>query len=498
MLFDYDDTNIESIYNYAKKLEGMTFQEILDEYESSDAKYYVNPKTLGTSVAEPPAPFKYNTKAKGQLGNFLEEFYFGYYQNSDQEPDFKEVGVELKATPIDILKNGKQSAGERLSITNVPYNRPVEDDFYKSHVWAKIKQILLIHYIRDKSKDRMDYPIKYVNLFTPPQDDLSIIIQDYLKIIGKIKAGKAHELSESDTLYLGACTKGSTALKSQVPQYYGDRTLAKKRNYCFKRQYMDYVLHEYVEKDKVPYESIVKNNNLDVSKSFEEQIVDLINKHAGQTDEELCKQYDVPYTNNKAMWTTLAYRMLGIKNNRAEEFIKANISVRIIRIETNGKNKESISLTPFKFKDLAKEEWEDSEFCNYFEETKFLFVIYKSNGTNYNLFKAELWNMPYADLYGEAMKGWQAIHDKIVSGVTFTVDGDKVLNDIPGMNDNEIIHMRPHANKSAYKLKNGYEKGNIDRDADELPDGQWMTKQSFWLNNKYILKQLKVGKQEEN
>ena len=32
--------------------------------------------------------------------------------------------------------------------------------------------------------------------------------------------------------------------------------------------------------------------------------------------------------------------------------------------------------------------------------------------------------------------------------------------------------------------------GNVERDANELPDGQWMTTQSFWINNKYILSQL--------
>ena len=43
MLFDYDDTNIDSIFKYAKKLEGMTFQEVLDEYKKSSQKIYINP-----------------------------------------------------------------------------------------------------------------------------------------------------------------------------------------------------------------------------------------------------------------------------------------------------------------------------------------------------------------------------------------------------------------------------------------------------------------------
>ena len=29
MLFDYDDTDINSIFEYAKKLEGMTFQQVM-------------------------------------------------------------------------------------------------------------------------------------------------------------------------------------------------------------------------------------------------------------------------------------------------------------------------------------------------------------------------------------------------------------------------------------------------------------------------------------
>ena len=35
MLFDYDDRSIDSIFEYAKRLEGMTFNEISDEYNHS-------------------------------------------------------------------------------------------------------------------------------------------------------------------------------------------------------------------------------------------------------------------------------------------------------------------------------------------------------------------------------------------------------------------------------------------------------------------------------
>ena len=139
----------------------------------------------------------------------------------------------------------------------------------------------------------MLYKIMYVNLFTPPADDLSIIIEDYKKIIGKIESGKAHELSESDTLYLGACTKGSTAAKSMRPQNYGYHTPAKKRNFCFKRNYMDYVLHKYVLRDAVPCENIITDRGALKTRTFEDIITGKIFHYAGKTDMQLCMLFDI-------------------------------------------------------------------------------------------------------------------------------------------------------------------------------------------------------------
>ena len=52
-------------------------------------------------------------------------------------PISQKVGMELKQTCLNKKKNGEYSAGERLSITNISYNEPVEHDFYKSHLWKK-------------------------------------------------------------------------------------------------------------------------------------------------------------------------------------------------------------------------------------------------------------------------------------------------------------------------------------------------------------------------
>lgn len=477
-MFDYDDTSPESILEYAKRLEGMTFLEVLELYCAHE----------GISMESQQVK---DTRAKGQLGNFLEKYYFGYDNNGRQEADFKAAGVELKQTCIDVKKDGSYTAGERLSITNISYKEPVEPDFDKSHVWEKIRRMLLVHYIRDKSVSRMLNRIKFVNLFTPPKEDLDIIIEDYKKIIEKLESGKAHELSESDTLYLGACTKGTTAQKSTIPQYYGKHLPARKRNFCLKRNYMDYVLHQYVLQDAVPYERVIKGKL--GKNSFEDVILEKITKHVGKSDRQLCAYYDREYNNNKAQWVDLSYRMLGIKGNHVEEFEKANIVVKSIRLEENGAMKESMSFPPFQFLDIINQDWEDSDIYEYFSETKFLFVVFKRKSNEYVLRGACFWNMPAVDLDGEVRKGWENVKDAIKRGIRFRINPNgTVSNSLPGKKDNRIIHVRPHANKAAYSLSNGFVRGNVERDANQLPDGQWMTTQSFWINNDYILEQLNI------
>ena len=133
----------------------------------------------------------------------------------------------------------------------IPYDRPIDIDFDSSHLWQKCKKILLVYYHRDKTINKYDQKIEYVRLFTPPKEDLKIIRDDYEKIVSYIRSGRADELSEGLTTYLGAATKGSTEARSWVDQYYphveDDGTVthrkAKKRAISFKRQYMDYVLH---------------------------------------------------------------------------------------------------------------------------------------------------------------------------------------------------------------------------------------------------------------
>ena len=134
--------------------------------------------------------------------------------------------------------------------------------------------------------------------------------------------------------------------------------------------------------------------------------------------------------------------MLGIKSNQADEFIKANIAVKTIRLGENEAIRESMSFPPFKFKELVSKEWEDSDLYKYFSETSLLFIIFKKKDSEYVFKGCQFWNMPYNDLNTIVFDGWNAIRNQIIDGITFIKKKNKlgivVSNNLPKKSDNPI------------------------------------------------------------
>lgn len=488
-LDDYDSTNVDSIFNYSKQLIDKTFKEIIEIDVSSQSVLRDENDLENSEIA---------LRNKGNLGQIIEKYFFHYECNSDSRADFPDAGVELKVTPFEYKKNGDIRAGERLVLSNISYDNEMSETLYESHLWEKCKLLLLVYYFRDRGlDDKLKYKIKYVYLFTPDEVDLAIIKNDYEVISRKVIEGKAEELSESLTFYLGACTKGATADSSWSRQFYPPYSLAKKRAFCYKNSYMTIVLKKYIVPNVVERETIVKNIIELREKTFAELVIEKIKRYRGKLDWELCKIFDCKYGDRKALWSELVYRMLGIKSNKAEEFQKANVVVKVIRLEENDKIRESMSFPTFTYKGIIQETWETSKLNEYFEMTKFLFVVFKRKRDHYYLKGATFWNMPYSDLNTEVKEGWEKVVDTIKNGVKLTVSENKngkkiVKNNLPKKSDNKIVHVRPHTARSYHEFNDGtiISDGGSRSNANQLLDGTWMTNHCFWLNNDYILKQI--------
>jgi len=63
--------------------------------------------------------------------------------------------------------------------------------------------------------------------------------------------------------------------------------------------------------------------------------------------------------------------------NCTEEFLKANNTLKTIRVEENSTIQQCMSSPYFDFEDMVKQEWEDSDFRNLFATQKFLLAIFK-------------------------------------------------------------------------------------------------------------------------
>ncbi len=485
----YDENDKNSIYEYALKLIGKNFREIRDNY-------YKNTLNDNFLLNEDYFDGDYLTdsyddiKRKGGLGELLEEMYFGYKPDNLSQPDFNKANLELKVSPYKINKNKTLSAKERLVISMIGYYDIINQDFYSSSVWKKLENILLIYYLWEEDKEKLDYLINYVYPFSPSQQDLKIIINDYNKIRQQVFDGKAHELSESSTLYLGAVTKAAdSSVRTSQPF---SNIPAKPRAFSLKSSYMTALLREKISKDSD--ESILKNKIVD---DFETYIIDTINNNKTKTKEELIRQYyGSKKISSKNIYNLLTYKMLGVNTDNAMEFEKANIVVKTIRIENNNKIKESMSFPAFKVMNLIKENWKESTIYNFFSNTRFLFVVYRRVGKTYALHGSMFWHMPSQDLENIVFKEWQKTQNIFKEGVKFKFkeSGKKIIvsTNLPKLSNTEILHVRNHSQKSAY-LVNGtkYGSGKLKIDSDLLPNGDRISKQCFWLNNKYILKQIK-------
>ena len=473
---NYDSKDKDSIYNYATHLKGRSFKNIIEE--SPNSNYDTG--------------YDANHKHKGNLGEIVEEYYFDYKPDSLAQADFPEAKVELKVTPYKVNKNQTLAAKERLVISMINYHNIVEMDFYNSNVWKKIENILIIYYKWEKElQDNLDYLIDYVYMYNPSEQDLKIIQKDFYDIKKMVMIGEAHNLSEAQTLYLGAVTKSSNSQKRTTQP--NSEIQAKPRAFSLKSSFMTNLLRTKIIPAQEKLDSIIKN---DTVQDFEQFVLNSLKLYKGISVEKLFNKYfGSSNLAAKNQYSLLILRILGVKTNNAEEFEKAGIKIKTIRVQENNTIKEHMSFPHFKVLDLIEEEWYTSGVKEQFEETKFLFIIFKELKGVFYFHDAKFWNMDQEDIDTVLKKEWSIVHSTFVNGIELTPTAQKngiiINNNLPKASKTKILHVRPHTSKSFYLIDDKqYGSGTLSGNSDLLPNGNRMTKQCFWLNKSYILEQI--------
>lgn len=458
------------------------------DYTSKDSILEYAQQMLGKSLRElHPEANAYST-GKGRLGQSVEKFHFGYTPNSEAEPDFEEAGVELKCTSLKINGDGSTVAKERLVLNIIDYVKEAQTTFFNSSFWHKNKLLLLMFYLHETNVNVIDLIFKIVRLWDFPDVDRKIIEDDWNKLHWKMSHGLAHEISEGDTLYLGACTKGSKAGKNMRYQLLPGAPKAQQRAYSIKQKYintiiLDSLLHPEMcngiylsdkERRKIARTTNEASNLVNSlseykeDETFEQLVERRFSPYYGKNIYEIETMTGWEISNNpKSISNKVIHAILGVKTPKIMEFEKANLQQKSIRLEASGVLKESMVFSQIDYKGIVnEEEWEDSVLYDTLTQ-RFLFIVFRKDHSKDNkkavLEKVFFWAMPTKDL--EIAKAfWKDTKEKIAADD---------FSHFWKLSDHNICHVRPKAQNNEDRM--------------EAPSGRMVTKKGYWLNAEYIL-----------
>ncbi len=444
----YDKKDLQSILRRASKLTGNTLRDFIESGEV----------VIG------------GLNTKGYFGQLVESGYFLLDNNSSPLPDFQEVGLELKVTPIKQVGSDFVSK-ERLILGIINYDEVPTRHF---NVFSdKDSHILIVFYLWTEDTDVYDYRFLKVVDWRPSEEELRIIHEDWDVIEGYIMRGEAHLLSERHTKYLAACTKGAGHGRDMRTQPFSVE-LAKQRALSFKASFMTELFHSHPDlNDILPPEDnseVILSGRWSGEELFEDYVTGLYKPFVGKTCDEIERMVGVEINPaSKQYYYSLSLAMAGVRHKRhIKEFEQAGILVKTIRIKSDGRFKESMSFPYIRFDDMVRQEWEDSDFYSQLDHEFFspVFAFTSKDTASQSrkglVFKgAFFWYIPDEDF--EIVRGvWEDTKSKVMA---------KDFDHFISMSDGRISHVRPHA-----------------RDSRDLAvyDGKPVKKLSFWLNGTYI------------
>jgi len=439
----YDDSSVESIVSYSQSLIGHTLDEVV---------------TLPHGVA--------NKKNKGNLGRLVEAHFFDL-PATNSGLDFPKAGLELKVTGV--LPNGKDAykAKERLVLTMINYMEIDKENWDESAFYTKCRLMLILLYLFKKDVPAID--LRFVLdpfLFRLEDHDLATIKQDWEIIRNKVKLGKAHELSEGDTFYLGATRKGEGGDDEALRPQPHSSIKAKSRAFAFKQKYVNLLIAGHFD--------VTGSLLVGSPTTIEEATQKRFERFIGQTVEYISDSMDYRKSgpNHKAFLYDLAKRILGNGSESVPELEKADIQLKTIRLTKAGKPREHMSFPAFDFLEIAEQDWEDSDFFEKLEK-KFLFVVFQEGADGADrLALVTYWNMPYEDRL-EAQRVWEETKRRVSIEQL----------PLPQTTESSVAHVRPKAQNR--------------RDTQLMPSGSSWVKQCFWLNSTYVgavIKELRAAR----
>jgi DNA mismatch repair protein MutH len=424
-----------------------------------------------------------DVKDKGAIGKIIEEFGFGLKNNSDAQPDFLEVGVELKVVPLKTSGKGL-SVKERTKICSINYNFIIDSNWETSNAKHKLDHILFVFYEYNKIV-HLNSQIKDFYFFELKNQLAEPIIQlDWKRTKQFVIEGKAHELSETQNKILAASRSGAGGLDdskhpAQPNIIFQER--APQRSFSLKPSYTNVI---WKELNKIEFDTLKSVKKFSSQSGIENFILSRLQSWHEKPYNDLLKHYG--YTPSKAKNSTanIIRKVLGFKGNKPIKEIE-QLGLRVKTIQCRAKDLMPFEAMSFPYQPIGElieeERFDQSEFYTYLQG--FLMIpIYKLDKSDPEpiIGKAFIY-YPEKDTILKIQAEWKGFRDRAkVLEVTKKPVNNKTgyvrVSNLPGKT--EIIHMRPH----------GKDATDLDKSASVE-----ITKHCFWFNKEFIQRLLKIN-----
>jgi DNA mismatch repair protein MutH len=416
------------------------------------------------------------TLNKGSVGHLIEEAGFGVSKNSSPHPDLEVAGVEVKAVPLKMGRN-QVNVKERTKVCSLDYFSVVKEAWTTSHCFRKINRMVLI-FFEHRSDDRMSGRILGHLLYDLSREDrasdTALLEHDWLNIQRTVVEGRAHELSESLTGVLAASTTGQGGGRDFVEQPYSQEP-AKRRAFSLKPSYTGVLWREI--RQPLAFDTLASAPTYDATRNPREFLLARMQPYIGLSLSDISRSCGVALKSGKAASSGFVRAILGMAEGTKaiREFEALGIRIRVFPVEpVTHRVKESISFPHQPLAEILEDgRFENSMLAEWVSEILFI-PVYRSGREGYEqatLGTPFFWSPDDTDCSAMQAEFARACDRISTIQQTFKTAGATGPFKLLPASETSRIHLRPH--------------GRNARDTDSSI-GPAITKQSFWLNARFI------------
>jgi DNA mismatch repair protein MutH len=391
---------------------------------------------------------------KGEAGAAVEAF-FGIPPNSISDADFPGAGIELKVVPVIAASSGLR-VKERTVISMIDYVQMAGESWEIAHIRRKL-HILFVFFEHLYGVPKRDFPILHVALWKPSGRVAIQIQHDWEKVQAKVQAGLAGELTETDGLILGPCTKGADS-RSLRKQPFSD-VMAKSRAFALKPSFT-MALYRETTRARPDDQHLVEVATL-------EHLLSNFVRYEGRTVADVGAEVRIPPSTAKDHPARVVRGAVLAASPVPDDELQETLTIKMSPVGRDFLPYEAMSFPAFRHEEIVDEDWQDSDMLARIEQMLIVPVARETRATPLSegvIGRPVFWR-PSADQLSVIEREWTIFRDLIRAGKA---------DQLPTEAQTVAVHVRPH--------------GRDATDRDPTPDGGSQTRKSFWLNKRLVQK----------